>query len=409
MFPILYYNDLDYSGLKSKFQKVVASLSKGDFKSADVKKMKPTSYLRAKLDDTSRLLFLPIHYNDKPYLLILEVIKNHDYAKSRFLAGAEIKEDNFIIDQIDKERTDVLKSIQENRAVHLLDKFVVFDDAQNDVMQYPLPLIVIGSAGSGKTSVTLEKLKILTGRCLYISLSSYLVGHTNKIYYSHNYENKDQELDFLSFEEFLETIKIPSGKEINANVFMQWFSKQQKPNLVKDGRKLFEELRGVITGSDASTPYMDKDSYLSLGVKQSIYLEEQRPEVYNLFEKYLNFLSTENYHDSNIVASEYQSIIEKKYDAIVIDEVQDFTNSQLSLVLNALKTKGQFLLCGDANQIVHPNFFSWSKLKSYFYEGDDLDTHSITRILTKNYRNTPEVTELANRVLRFKNYSYWSG
>jgi hypothetical protein len=408
MFPILYYNNLNYSGLKSKFEKVVAAISRGDFKSADVKKLKPTSYLRAKLDDTNRLLFLPIKHNEKTYLLILEVIKNHDYDKSRFLAGATINENNFIATEVETDTTETLKSIQDNRPVHLLDKFVVFDDAQNDVMQYPLPLIVIGSAGSGKTSVTLEKLKQLTGNCLYISLSRYLVGHTQKIYYSHNYVNDDQELDFLSFEEFLETIKIPRGKEITANNFMQWFSKQPTSKLVKDGRKLFEELRGVITGSDALTPYLDRDSYYNLGIKQSIYLEDQRPEVYRLFEKYLALLSEDNYHDSNIVASEYQKIVNQKYDAIVIDEVQDFTNSQLSLVLNSLKEKGQFLLCGDANQIVHPNFFSWSKLKSYFHEGDDLQTYSITRILTKNYRNTPEVTELANRVLRFKNYRFGS-
>ena len=32
----------------------------------------------------------------------------------------------------------------------------------------------------------------------------------------------------------------------------------------------------------------------------------------------------------------------------------------------------------------------------------------ITKILTANYRNTPEVTELANRVLKFKNYYFGS-
>ena len=93
---------------------------------------------------------------------------------------------------------------------------------------------------------------------------------------------------------------------------------------------------------------------------------------------------------------------------MVVDEVQDFTNSQLSLVLKSLKDNSQFLLCGDANQIVHPNFFSWSKLKSFFYQGADLNTNNITRILATNYRNTPEVTELANRVLRFKNYRFGS-
>ncbi|WP_119342647.1 AAA family ATPase [Facilibium subflavum] len=409
MFPILYYKDLDYSGLKSKFDKVVTSLSQGDFKSADVKKLKPTGYFRAKLDDTNRLLFLPVKHQGHTHFLMLEVIKNHDYNKSRFLAGSELKEENIIANDMSQQNISYdMKFVQKNRPVRLLDKFIMFDDRQDDIIQHPLPLIIIGSAGSGKTSVTLEKLKTLTGHCLYISLSSYLVSHTQKIYYAHGYQNSDQELDFLSFEEFLETIKIPGGKEITASEFMKWFHNQATSKNIKDGRKLFEEFRGVITGADASVNYLSKDRYMSLGVKQSIYLEEQRQEVYQLFEKYLNFLKKENYHDSNITANEYQSLAEKKYDAVVIDEVQDFTNSQLSLVLNSLKQSGQFLLCGDANQIVHPNFFSWSNLKSYFHTTDAFHTHKITQILTKNYRNSPEVTELANRILKFKNYRFGS-
>mgnify|MGYP003401627704 FL=1 len=96
------------------------------------------------------------------------------------------------------------------------------------------------------------------------------------------------------------------------------------------------------------------------------------------------------------------------YDAIIVDEVQDFTNSQLFFVLKSLKKQGQFLLCGDANQIIHPNFFSWSKLKSFFYTENNFIEDKITKILTANYRNTPEVTELANRVLKFKNYYFGS-
>jgi Ni2+-binding GTPase involved in maturation of urease and hydrogenase len=49
-----------------------------------------------------------------------------------------------------------------------------FDDVQNDIMGLPMPCIIIGSAGSGKTALTLEKLKDLTGMILYTTLSSYL-------------------------------------------------------------------------------------------------------------------------------------------------------------------------------------------------------------------------------------------
>jgi len=53
--------------------------------------------------------------------------------------------------------------------------------------------------------------------------------------------------------------------------------------------------------------------------------------------------------------------------------VQDLTTIQLQLILTSLCEPHQFLLCGDANQIVHPNFFSWSTLKSFFYKQEGLD------------------------------------
>lgn len=372
--------------------------------------MKPSNYYRAKLDDSNRLLFTLAKKNGVTHLLILEVIRHHNYDRSRFLSGGDIQiertEKTISIDE--NSNFAEIKSVATNNKVHLLDKFIVFDDDQDCILSYPLPLIIIGSAGSGKTSVTLEKLKTLEGKVLYTSLSSYLVSHTKRTYYAHNYKNEDQEIDFLSLEEFLQTIEIPAGQEITSNAFMAWFSRQGKNKHCKDGRKLFEEIRGVITGSIVNKPYLSETEYIGLGVKQSIYPQDLRHDVYGFFKKYLAFLKHDGYYDSNIVASEYHSKVEPEYDAIVVDEIQDFTNSQLSVVLKSLVESGQFLLCGDANQIVHPNFFSWSKLKSFFYKGSDIETHNIIRVLTKNYRNTPEVTELANRVLKLKNYRFGS-
>lgn len=409
MYSILYYYNLDYSGLETKFSKIIKFLQEGDFKSAEVKKLKPTDYLRAKLDITNRLLFKPIKHNNQYYLLILEIIRNHDYSKSRFLKGGTIIEEDVEFKSLEIKDLALLNgSPTSTSPVRLLNKFIIFDKQQEDILHCNLPLLIIGSAGSGKTSVTLEKLKELEGRILYISLSSYLVHNSQKLYFSCNYSNSKQHLDFLSFREFLETIEIPKGKPVNENIFLSWFTKQKISGSIGDGRKLFEEFIGVITGSSNDRAYLTKEEYLNLGIKQSIFSQEQRHDIYDLFQRYTKFLEQENYYDSNIIAYNYLNLVEATYDAIFVDEVQDFTNSQLSLILKSLKDNSQFLLCGDANQIVHPNFFSWSKLKSFFYSDTDLNTTNITRILVENYRNSLEVTELANRVLRFKNYRFGS-
>ncbi len=410
VYQLLYYNGLHYNELEKQFNKVISFLQAGDFKSADVKKLKPSKYFRAKLDISNRLLFKIIHYKQQAYILILEVIRNHEYAKSRFLQGAKITEEDILSDRVIEEDQESLDVLSKNHNVHLLNKFIVFDEQQEDILNCSLPIILIGSAGSGKTSVSLTKLRQIEGKILYISLSNYLVSNAQKSYFAFNYLNEQQDINFLSFYEFIETIKIPSGQAITEGIFLKWFTKQNLPKHygVGDGRELFEEFMGVITGSVLDEPYLSREEYQNLGIKQSIFSFEQRKGIYDLFQKYLQFLKEENYYDTNVISSQYTNLVEPIYDAIIVDEVQDFTNSQLFLVLKSLKKQGQFLLCGDANQIIHPNFFSWSKLKSFFYTDNNFIEDKITKILTANYRNTPEVTELANRVLKFKNYYFGS-
>ena len=65
-----------------------------------------------------------------------------------------------------------------------------------------------------------------------------------------------------------------------------------------------------------------------------------------------------------------------------------------------------FILTGDSNQIVHPNFFSWSKIKTYLYQ-HKTDNKQV-QILQTNYRNSPEVVRLSNTLLKIKNQRFGS-
>ena len=66
------------------------------------------------------------------------------------------------------------------------------------------------------------------------------------------------------------------------------------------------------------------------------------------------------------------------------------------------------MLCGDANQIVHPNFFSWAAVKTMFYRQETKGRKEIIRVLNTNYRNSHTVTELANNLLRIKTARFGS-
>ena len=407
---VLVYNELDSKSIPG-FTKLHNYLEKDDFKSADVKKIADNLY-RARLNLRDLILFSIYRYKDQSYILILDYIKNHAYHESRFLRDLATIDDDKIpgfqaSDVTDKHSLTYINPKQSS--FKLLDKIISFDDYQQAVYDLQPPLIVVGSAGSGKTALTLEKMKLALGDILYVTQSEYLVKNSRELYYANNYENNDQQIDFLSFNEFLESIKVANRKAISYPVFQQWFNRHKLNNAIKDAHKVFEEFRGVITGASIEKAWLSRKDYHQLGVKESIFLAEERQLVYDLFEKYLSFLEDNGYYDTNIISHHYLQFIQPRYDFIVVDEVQDLTNSQLYLILKSLINPQDFILCGDSNQIVHPNFFSWSKVKSLFYKQEDLQTSDdLIRILNTNYRNSPEVTEIANRILKIKNLRFGS-
>ncbi|RZD17228.1 MAG: hypothetical protein EVJ46_03070 [Candidatus Acididesulfobacter guangdongensis] len=54
---ILEYNDLNTSGVKKNYDKIIGFIQNDNFKQASVKKMPNYGLYRAKLDDSNRILF----------------------------------------------------------------------------------------------------------------------------------------------------------------------------------------------------------------------------------------------------------------------------------------------------------------------------------------------------------------
>jgi hypothetical protein len=293
----------------------------------------------------------------------------------------------------------------------LLDKPIVFDDAQEAVRRAPAPVVLVGSAGSGKTAVTLAKLREAQGRVLYVTQSAYLAQSARALYDAHGYDNPAQEAEFLSYREFLETLQVPKGRELGFNAFRGWFDRHRDAARALgdiDAHALFEEFRGVI-GAQPTGPLSLHD-YLALGARQSLLAPAAREAAHTLFGRYRQWLSDTGLFDLNLVAHEWRPLAQATYDFIVIDEVQDLTGVQLALVLACLKAPGQFLLCGDSNQIVHPNFFSWAAVKTMFWQGlaGQAAQRQQLQVLQANFRNTRAVTQLANALLKIKQARFGS-
>ena len=427
---LLQYKDLNLRRVKAAFDKVKAAIEAGDFRSADVKKLHAGPYYRAKLDYANRLLlqFARIERAEadggtETVCLALEVIENHAYDRSRFLRGAVVGESRIEREPLADAQAPALAAEATplrwlgpgRMQFELLDKPIVFDDAQDEAYRHPAPLVVIGSAGSGKTAVTLARLREAEGRVLYVTLSAYLAQSARALHAAHGFENPKQEVDFLSYRELLETLRVPPGREVTLPAFAAWCERhRQSLRLLGDidVQALFEEFRGVI-GAQPAGPLSLAD-YLALGTRQSLLNTAQRELAHGLFQRYRTWLSEAGMHDSNLVAHAWCTEIAQQqpplYDFVVIDEVQDLTPVQLALVLALLKRPGQFILCGDSHQIVHPNFFSWAALKSLFWQGlaGDAAQRQPLKLLRANFRNTRAVTALANRLLKIKQARFGS-
>ena len=417
---LLLYKDIDIRRVKTAFAKVRAAIEAGDFRSADIKKLAPTPYWRAKLDYANRLLLQFARCGDETVCLALEVIENHAYDKSRFLRGARIDEHKIELEAVTPNVITgsgfsdaiTLRWLHGNRTeFELLDKPIVFDDAQEAVRRTAAPVVLVGSAGSGKTAVMLAKLREAEGRILYVTQSAYLAQSARTLYGAHGYENPVQEVEFLSYREFVETLRVPEGREVTLTAFTKWLQRQRTSlhGALRefDAHALFEEFRGVLAaGAEGPVKLAD---YIVLGPRQSLLSAAVREEAYQLFERYRRWLADTGQFDLNLVAHEWRVLAQPVYDFVVIDEVQDLTNIQLALVLLSLRQPGQFLLCGDANQIVHPNFFSWASVRALFWKGLAGNTaHQELSVLRANFRNTQTVTRLANTLLKIKQARFGS-
>ncbi|MEQ1813656.1 MAG: hypothetical protein ABL860_04290, partial [Candidatus Nitrotoga sp.] len=228
---ILEYIGLDTSRVKASYRKVVDAIARDDFRAAQVKKLTSLThgkFYRAKLDDADRLLFSLVRHGDEVYALMLEVIINHDYDKSRFLRGAAIDEakiPDINAAEAVKEAQPVRYLHPEHTAIHLLDKPISFDDTQEAIYRQPPPLIVVGS---GKAALTLEKLNHAEGEVLYVTHSAYLSQNARGLYYANGFEHTGQEATFFSYREFVESIRVPVGRKASWRDFSGWFSRMHQ-------------------------------------------------------------------------------------------------------------------------------------------------------------------------------------
>ena len=111
--------------------------------------------------------------------------------------------------------------------------------------------------------------------------------------------------------------------------------------------------------------------------------------IYRLARDYKVYLERRGYTDNNFISRELLKNVNKlpAYSLIVLDEVQDMTEINLTLMTELTR---KLFVVGDALQMINPSYFSFSYLKRLMYREDVTDVKE----LQNNYRNTKKITEI---------------
>ncbi|MGX6592644.1 UvrD-helicase domain-containing protein [Cetobacterium ceti] len=404
----------------------------------------PKGYFLKKIKGVKNLYELRINSGDRAFFSINEnkneeenitflIFSLHDRAIKK--AKATFKNDNEKMEIIDKEEILEKKVLEEyhknynNVITYEIiedEQFKIFknnkkytyyylNDEQRDTLKNNLPLCLNGSAGSGKSTITLRKLLEIeenkelynAKKIAYFTANKFLKDNIENQYINYRKKKYENIVDFFTLKEFFQkNVKISERQIINFNKFKEFF-KYSYPNYKKlnlDIEEVYSEITGIIKGTmieetsdnwnrNIKTKKISLNTYLKLSNKYSVLDKNNRKFIYEISEKYDSWLEINDYYDLNDLARKNIEYIIEKYDYLIIDEIQDLTEVEIYFLFELLKNKGNCLVAGDIHQMVYSSYFSFERLRNYFYK---INLKPNENTLTKNYRSCKKIVELAN-------------
>lgn len=141
---------------------------------------------------------------------------------------------------------------------------------------------------------------------------------------------------------------------------------------------------------------LSKEEYLDLSGDNTIVSTDKREIIYDICENYDKWLIRFGKYDENDLVREMMSKANDRYDLVVIDEVQDYTELQIYYICCYLaKNKNRVIMDGDIHQIINPNVFNENRFKKLFY---NLKIKNIN----SNFRSTKEIIDYTNALTELR-------
>lgn len=284
-----------------------------------------------------------------------------------------------------------------------------FVDLQNS------PMILEGIAGSGKTEVLKSILdqwhqNYPKDRILFVTASQNLVNDIETHLDIHSPNVQFHTLNSL-INQFNDDHRTPLNQislieMLSTGTFTDFSLLSFIRTLIdKFGlMRVYAEIVGIILGKlNNAHQQLSLKEYLSFKSTDSISSDPKvRENLYRIAQHYSKYRS-DTYFDSNNQCYELTKSLSKKekYDLVLIDEVQDFTETQFYFLFNLVNEKNKLFITGDANQTINPTLFSIGNVTKLFSK-KGIDWHK-RGPLRSNFRNSSEVTQLINVLNELRN------
>ena len=152
-------------------------------------------------------------------------------------------------------------------------------------------------------------------------------------------------------------------------------------------------------------PLLTLREYQSLGRKRAPNFPFDRNDIYRIAEYYQDRLTqTDRCDEIDLTRAALQRLEQDgdrfRYDLVVCDEVQDFTDVQLALLFRLAADPLRTVLAGDPKQIINPSGFRWEEVRARYYERG-LRVPEVVN-LSVNFRSVGNIVALANELLALK-------
>ena len=231
-------------------------------------------------------------------------------------------------------------------------------------------------------------------------------------------ESDDEEEDSHEEAKTTETKMHSSTKwqEVTSQYFSDkiWSKISHKCEMKRDIDPLlvWMEIKSFIKGSaqavQSSTGFLTLDEYETLGKKMAVNFSGNREMIYSLFEEYQSYVqrnrSQNLFDECDLLHHIYQRLKKRRSDLpwsihhFYVDEVQDFTQAELLLVLHCCRDPNGLFLTGDtAQSIMRGVSFRFKDVVSLFHEAKEKARRCYSRKIT-----VPKIHELE---INFRSHS----